>query len=486
MRVATHIRYKNRERVARIAGGVLTLEGSRHPIRASDFYAETVLPALAERLDAAFPEFGWRRDTRGWVATNERYTHSRLGVRAERVVAHGPAPRGFLIHGGDSTPWTAYVNGGVVPRGHDFVRVVREIAGRAGIDPSPLDRPQPRDRRTELLRDFFELCRTELAGAGGASARAYLEGRGLSSESIAESGLGVVPASTKTDRLLEHARYRPSEIARAGVLSDSRWPGRLCGAWRDAYGRIGTFWARAVDDAHPAGTRYLYLRGASRASLPPYGLSELLANHDARRELVLVEGFLDVHQLRAQGVVNVAALGGTSIRPRTFEHLHRLGIDAVTLCLDNDEAGRTATAKAVENSARARQSPEIYVIDPGNLAGAKDPDEFVRQRGRDAWRGLIAGRACGIEWRARELVADIDRESLTTERRVALARAGRWLGTLQPRLALHAEDAVGSVAERCGYSVEATTRALRARFWREPERDLTPARPQPVGQVIER
>ena len=102
--------------------------------RIGDFYTETVLPVLEARLDAVFPEFGWKRDARGWVATNEEMTHRVLGVRAERVVAHGPAPRGFLVHGGDSTLWTAYVNGGVIPRGDAFVAVVQEIAARAGID----------------------------------------------------------------------------------------------------------------------------------------------------------------------------------------------------------------------------------------------------------------------------------------------------------------------------------------------------------------
>ena len=42
-------------------------------------------------------------------------------MRAERVVAHGPAPRGFLVHGGDAMLWTAYVNGGSVPRGPQFI-----------------------------------------------------------------------------------------------------------------------------------------------------------------------------------------------------------------------------------------------------------------------------------------------------------------------------------------------------------------------------
>ena len=68
-----------------------------------EFYTDVVLPALADRLDEAFPEFGWRRDRQGWVATNQEMTHRVLGVRAERVIAHGPAPRGFLVHGADAT-----------------------------------------------------------------------------------------------------------------------------------------------------------------------------------------------------------------------------------------------------------------------------------------------------------------------------------------------------------------------------------------------
>src|SRR6266508_5971790 len=110
------------------------MEDRQQPVRASDFYTETVLPTLAERLDHAFPEFGWRRDARGWVATNEEHTHARLGVRAERVVAHGPAPRGFLVHGGEPTLWTAYLNGGSVPRGDDFVRVVSAPRHAAAVE----------------------------------------------------------------------------------------------------------------------------------------------------------------------------------------------------------------------------------------------------------------------------------------------------------------------------------------------------------------
>jgi hypothetical protein len=44
------------------------------------------------------------------------------------------------------------------------------------------------------------------------------------------------------------------------------------------------------------------------------------------------------------------------------------GIETITLCLDNDDSGRAATARIVEQSARAKNSPHVYVIDPRQLA----------------------------------------------------------------------------------------------------------------------
>jgi DNA primase len=455
--------------------------------RIVDYYTDVVLPALAQRLDSAFPEFGWRRDTRGWIATNDETTHRVLGVRAERVVAHGPAPRGFLVHGGEPMLWTAYVNGSQVPRGVDFLNAVRDLAERAAVDASPLDRREPRNRRDELLEDFFNLARRELASEVGHAARAYLESRGLPRDALESSGLGVVPSADRLRDELTAMRHELREIEESGLLTDRRWLGRICGAWRDEHGRIGTFWARTLDGAADPGSKYLYLRGASRTGLPPYGLSDVLSLPLAeRRDVVLVEGLLDVHQFRAREIANVVALGGTSTAAETFEHLARLGVERVTICLDRDEAGLAAVSRAVERYARARHSPEVYVVNPEHLAPAKDPDAFIRKLGPGRWKELVESRTCGIAWRAQQLVGAVGRDSPAPERRAALVRAGRWLGALPPRLALEQEDAIRLIAEQCGYSSEAVTRSLRARFWRTAERERQPDRPRLIERALER
>jgi Toprim-like len=442
-----------------------------------------VIPALFERLPQVFPEFGWRRDARGWVATNYQHTKARFGVRADRVVAHALPlpPRGLYIHGEDRVVlWTEYVNGGTVPKGADFIRAVKEIAERAGVDPSPLDRALPRDRRADLLHAFFDHCHRELASDRGAQARAYLEQRGFPPEAIDETGLGLVPAAAHARQQLAGAGYSDDEIKTSGLLADGRWTGRLSGAWRDEWGRIGTLWARSLDAREP---RYLYLRGARRTHLPPYGLSDVLrlASHE-RRELVLVEGLVDVHHLRAKGIANIAAIGSARIQPDKLARLSRHGIETITLALDNDESGRDALARVIDQTSRLEDAPALRVVDPAKLGDAKDPDEYVRTHGVDRLRELVRDADCGVTWRTLDRMRHLEPDSPQHQRRAALADVGKWLGTLGPRLALEVDDAIRAASERAGYDPKAVGRAFHARFWaaeregREPKRALLPTR----------
>lgn len=196
---------------------------------------------------------------------------------------------------------------------------------------------------------------------------------------------------------------------------------------------------------------------------------------ETRRHLVLVEGVFDLHQLRAHGLESVAALGGTGARPQLFERLASLGVETVTLCLDNDEAGRMATVRTVEQAARARTSPARFVVDPKRLGSAKDPDAYVLTRGVAAWRALLDERDCAIAWRAGEHLRGVNADSPQKKRREALSRVGAWLGALPPRLALEQEDAVKAAAATCRYSPDSVERAFRARFWMEPRRVRSPA-----------
>jgi hypothetical protein len=133
-----------------------------------------------------------------------------------------------------------------------------------------------------------------------------------------------------------------------------------------------------------ASTRYLYLRGASRSGLPPYGLAEVLRLPPPERsEVVLVEGLIDVHHLRAEGLRNVAAIGGARVQRDAIARLQRLGFDSVVLAFDNDPPGREGMSRAVDTVSRLQDAPTLRVIDPGFFADSKDPDAFVQEHGME-------------------------------------------------------------------------------------------------------
>ena len=168
---------------------------------------------------------------------------------------------------------------------------------------------------------------------------------------------------------------------------------------------------------------------------------------------------------------------------RMFERLHRRGIDNVTLCRDNDDAGRAAAVRAVEQSAPARQSPDLYVIEPERLAPAKDPDDGPRAmtsrmartaRHPSMWNRMESSRACG---RSHSRLAHTEPSRL--------ASGGRCPPPLT-RLALEQEDVLGASGVSMRPSRKAVEPAFEARFTREPriERDLAACRSGSAGWVV--
>jgi DNA primase len=193
--------------------------------------------------------------------------------------------------------------------------------------------------------------------------------------------------------------------------------------------------------------------------------------------VLLVEGVIDVHVLRAHGVESIAALGGTASSSDLFERLTDVGVERVVLALDNDPAGHAATRRSIDASMHASRSPDVWVIDPDLLDPAKDPGELITAGGADAWHRASAAPVCGVTWRALDLsgpIADVDDQF---SRRVGFARSAAWLGCLPDRLAIEQTSALESVADSLGYDVAAVGRAFRARYWhREAAPEVSRAR----------
>src|SRR5207247_1724196 len=147
-----------------------------------------------------------------------------------------------------------------------------------------------------------------------------------------------------------------------------------------------------------------------------------------RRELVLVEGLLDVHQLQARGMANVAAVGGARVQPGTIARLREHGIETVVLAFDNDPPGRDGLAWTITGACRAKDGPALRVLEPAWLGDSKDPDAYVRKHGVEQLRALVDRAGCAVTWRALELTRGVTPQHGELARRAALDEAGSWLG----------------------------------------------------------
>lgn len=421
-----------------------------------DFYEREVLPRLT--ADMVYGGLGFTsRGGRYWRGPCPLHNgkDSNFSVDSQTL-----GWRCFSRCGGGSA--LAFLNGGTSPRGADFVEVVKRAATLAGVDASPLERDltpeeenryHERERRRSLFEVFLEQARAALLEDKANAARAYLEARGFPEDCLKDLDLGLFTTPADVKAGLAGAGFTADELEASGLLKDGRWEGRLVGAWRDRWGHVETFFARDLTGKADEGAKYLYRAGTRKEDLVAFGLDVALKNEEGRKDLVLVEGVLDVVSLHRLGFRNVAAIGGAGreLSAKRWESLAALGVRAVTLVLDDDEPGRTGTLAALENVSKGSNVPVVYVVDPADLAPCKDPDELVRKKGLGAFCSVLSKAYPREVYHVRALLGDVTPGSPARERRDA---ADRVLGLrfIDP---LGREDALRLTGERTGYSLEA-------------------------------
>jgi len=291
-----------------------------------------------------------------------------------------------------------------------FPEAVRFLADRAGIR-VPAARGGDRDaegrlRLVEMHRLAAEQFRANLAGAEGAAARGYLEGRGLEPSTIERFQLGY--ALGQWDALLRHlvrAGYRPEEVERAGLAAPRRDPGgsmARSGAYdrfrdrvmipiADASGKIIAFGGRAL---RPDDVKYINSPETPlyRKGLHLYGLH--LAVRAIREEgwAILVEGYFDLIGLHRGGFHNAVAALGTALTAQQVEVLARY-TDRAVLAFDPDRAGLQAALRGIELLLARGLAVEEAALPEG-----LDPDGLVAQRGRDGVAEVLARTADVVDF----------------------------------------------------------------------------------------
>ncbi|MBX2810934.1 MAG: DNA primase [Myxococcales bacterium] len=330
---------------------------------------------------------------------------------SEKTPSFGVSPSKQLFHcfgcgvGGDVFAYVMRLEG------LDFPAAVKLLAEAHGIELPNLSDPadpaqQQRTKHNQQLYNINavaqEAFRTALRTDKGA--RQYLtHTRGLSPESINHFEIGwALPEWSALTNTIRQAQL-PVELAlEIGLLgrraSDNKPYDRLRAKVtfpiRLPNGRIAGFGARRADWIDNNGPKYLNSPESSiyDKSTILYGLHLARDSIRKMRQALLVEGYLDVIGLVQAGFTNTVASCGTALTTNHAKTLARLTTEVVTI-YDGDTAGLRATLKTAELLLAA--GTEVRVVP---LPNGSDPDDFVRNNGREALEEAIRSAPSAIDF----------------------------------------------------------------------------------------
>ncbi len=308
----------------------------------------------------------------------------------------------------------------------EFRDALQRLAQQAGVTlPSPERRSEQDDsfKLNEAAREYFQQY---LASSMGVDARAYLESRGITRESISKFELGLSPRDGQG--LFNHLSrngFQPPQMVTAGAVHRNQdgghrdaFRGRLMIPIRNERGELAGFGSRALDDSLP---KYL-----NTGRTPVFDKSRILYGLHLAREsvrangIVMVEGYMDAITAHQHGFDNVVASMGTALTAQQVAQVRRL-TENVTMALDADAAGQQATLRSLESSWQVFQANQVAQAGGTSifqrreslnlrvavLADGKDPDEVIKHS-PERWSELVEQAVPLFDYLLPAVTAQID------------------------------------------------------------------------------
>lgn len=280
---------------------------------------------------------------------------------------------------------------------YSFQEAIQFLADRAGVALPEVEygeearsREYKRNKLWEINKEaakyFYYQLRTEKGQAG----YNYLRGRELSDETIKKFGLGF--ANVTSDDLVKYLKskgYEDALLQEAGLASfdekfglhDKFW-NRVIFPIQDSNHKVIGFGGRVMGDGKPK-----YLNSPETMifdkSKNLYGLN--FARTSRSRFIILCEGYMDVIAMHQAGFTQAVASLGTAFTVGQAGLLKRFAQEVI-LAYDSDGAGVTAAMRAIGILKETGITGKVLNLEP-----YKDPDEFIKSLGREAFEERLRG-----------------------------------------------------------------------------------------------
>lgn len=282
--------------------------------------------------------------------------------------------------------------------GVDFIEALKQLAEKSGVK-LEMKKMEAGDGKKDLLEvldlasRYYHYLLTE--HEEGRTALDYLKERSINDKLIEKFNLGFSLPSWDglIKYLVKKKGYKEDLLERAGLVNKrntgsgyyDKFRGRVMFPIQDPSGKVVGFSGRILPSlANSEDAKYmnspeteLYHKGKSL-----YGFYQAKQFIREKKQVVVVEGMLDLISSYGAGVGESVAVGGTALTSDQVDMLARLS-DKIILAMDADEAGTSAIKRSVEVA--ENRGMNIKVV---QIVGGKDPDEIAR-KSPNAWKEMV-------------------------------------------------------------------------------------------------
>ena len=282
-----------------------------------------------------------------------------------------------------------------------FPEAVEKLARRAGMAMPEQEYDREAKKKARILalnRDAAAFFYSQLSTPAGRAACEYMVKRQISPVTAKNFGLGCAPDtwSSLTDAMRLKG-YSDGELLDAGLAKRGK-SGGIYDAFRnrlmfpviDVTGKVIGFSGRILGDGEP---KYLNSPETAVFSKSRNLFAMNLAKKSQSGYIILSEGNIDVVSLHQAGFDSAVASLGTSLTREQASLIQRY-TSQVIIAYDNDTAGIKASKRAIEIFEKL--DVKVRVL---RMTGAKDPDEFIKQKGAGAFRNLLEASEDQVDYR---------------------------------------------------------------------------------------
>ncbi len=366
----------------------------------------------------------------------------------------------------------------------DYRSAIELLAQRAGIDV-----PQEEGytgQRKEILSRERGLLMNKLAARRfhenlmkapeAEPARKYIAQRGIDVATVRHFGLGF--AKNDFHDMLDFLRgegFTTEEIKECFLCAQSQkgnyydiFRNRIMFPIIDVSGNVVAFGGRVMDDSKPKylnssdtpvfkKSRNLFaMNFAKNSALGDKNKKDAVSGNsiDLSGQLIMCEGYMDVIALHKAGFTNAVATLGTAITQEHARFVSRYA-NTVYLAYDSDNAGKSATAKAIKLLSEVGIDAKVIKI-----VGAKDPDEYIKSYGSAAFGRLLSGSVGQVDYRLNEILAKYNLE-ISDEKIKAVGECCELFSEIYPEY--KREIYISRLSEITGVSKDSCEREIKRR-----------------------